>query len=872
MPPSMIVRWVDGLRPRCILAACILTLAFQVAPAARANDTLDGKINADIPANTSLEDALIDWGVKTGVTVMFNTSMTRGKVTQGIHGNVSARDALLELLRDSGLGFKQEGQRVLIVPSAGLVRSSMTGTTLELTAQPASDAQDQSNAREVTTATAIDHEKTMSQVIITAQKRSERLQDVPVPVTVLDAGALAERGQDRLQDYFATVPGLSLNSGAYGGGGQQNIVIRGLTTASFSNPTVAVTIDDVPYGSSTAIAWGAVLFPDIDPSDLDRIEVLRGPQGTLYGANSMGGLIKFVTKDPSTSGVLGQVQVLGSGVEHGDLGYAVRGSVNFPLSDTLAIRASGFARRDPGYIENVLSGQNDVDRADVSGGRVSVLWNALDRFAVKFSALLQNTEGYGSPAIDTDSSLNPTLGDLGHLKQSRIPGGEYYSHLVQLYTSTFSAHLSTLDLTSISSYGINRYKQLQDVSGNSNFASEPLYGVQGTIEDNRFETKKFTEELRLSSASGNRVEWLTGFYFTHEASPSDELQTANDLATGAPAGLLIDFNYPSTISEYSLFGDLTFNVTDKFDVQIGGRKSFIRQSYKETDAGPGVPYFDNGAISPLTTPTLHVNGNAFTYLVTPQFKFTRDLMIYARLASGYRIGGTNGTDILFPGLPTQYNPDKTNNYEIGFKGSILDHRLTLDASVYYIDWRHIQIYVIDPVYNVAYNSNGGTARSKGLELSIQAHPIDRVRITATSSLNDAELAQDLPASALSVGFSGDRLPYSARFMGSLSAEEDLYKSGRLTMFTGQSVSYVGNRLGEFGFLYAPTTPRIRFPSYAQFDLRAGAAYSSWSFNVFANNVANRRGIVGGGQSGAESPYYAVFIQPRTIGLSVDRSF
>ena len=186
-------------------------------------------------------------------------------------------------------------------------------------------------------------------------------------LTALDAQTLVDNNQVRLQDYFATVPGLTLNAATNGNAGTQSFAIRGITTGA-SNPTVGVTIDDVPYGSSTQLANGELFVPDIDPSDLSQVEVLRGPQGTLYGASSIGGLIKFVTAVPSTDQVSGRVQVMGDDVLDGGAGYAVRGDLNVPLSDTVAIRASGFARQDPGHIENVITRATERNEANVTGG------------------------------------------------------------------------------------------------------------------------------------------------------------------------------------------------------------------------------------------------------------------------------------------------------------------------------------------------------------------------------------------------------------------------------------------------------------------------------------------------------------------------
>jgi len=201
----------------------------------------------------------------------------------------------------------------------------------------------------------------LEEVVVTAQKREERLRDVPVPVTAVTAEALLQENQLRAQDFFSSVPGLDLQFV----NGRSNLAIRGITTGpATGNPVVGYTVDDVPFGSSAGLAGLFGTAPDLDPSDLARIEVLRGPQGTLYGASSIGGLVKYVTVDPSTDRVNG---ALGADMDtihggHGP-GYNVRGSINVPLTETLAVRASAFTREDPGYIDNVVTGQAGVTGA-----------------------------------------------------------------------------------------------------------------------------------------------------------------------------------------------------------------------------------------------------------------------------------------------------------------------------------------------------------------------------------------------------------------------------------------------------------------------------------------------------------------------------
>jgi iron complex outermembrane recepter protein len=701
---------------------------------------------------------------------------------------------------------------------------------------------------------------TMDEVLITAQKREERIQDVPVPVSVVDTSRLEENNQSRLRDYFSQVPGMSLSASF--GGGTQEIAIRGITTSGSTNPTIGMTIDDVPFGSSTNLGNGERLFPDIDPSDLERIEVLRGPQGALYGASSMGGLIKFVTKDPSTDSLQARVQVTGSHVEDGEGGYAARGSVNVPVNEQLALRLSGFTRRDPGYIDNVVTGQNDVNRANAKGGRASVLWRPSDMLSIKLGALLQDVNGDGTPAVDADMGLKPTLGDL---KQARLLGTEQWTSKVRQYTGTLTANLGFAQFTSISGYGSTKYFQLADDSSQSlgyGYFSGSLYGTPGASFENLFETRKFTEEFRLTSLKSQKFDWLLGGFYTHEDTPADQHARAVDPASGSVVGDLIDFDFPSSLSEYAMFADATYHFNDVFDIQIGGRESWIRQTYDETDIGPLVPIFYFNLASPLVNPTERTNDSAFTYLFTPRLRLSSDLMMYARFSSGYRAGGPNVSAVV-QNTPTQYRPDKTNNYDLGLKGDALDHKLTFDVAAFYIDWKRIQLSFLENA--AVFVGNGGGAKSQGLELSVQARPWTGAAVALATAFTDAKLTEDLAAPIRAVGLSGDRLPYSARFTGNLSVDQEFALVSHWNGFAGASVGYVGDRFGQFN---TNKQPRLRYPSYSEIDARTGVRSDVWTITLFANNLGNKRGIVGGVASAAQSNFDAIYIQPRTIGVSV----
>jgi outer membrane receptor protein involved in Fe transport len=254
--------------------------------------------------------------------------------------------------------------------------------------------------------------------------------------------------------------------------------------------------------------------------------------------------------------------------------------------------------------------------------------------------------------------------------------------------------------------------------------------------------------------------------------------------------------------------------------------------------------------------------------VTPQFKISTDLMVYARLASGYRPGGPNSAAAIV-NLPKHFAPDKTQSYELGLKGNVLEHRLSFDASAYYIDWKNIQVFLVDPLSQNGYNSNGSRAKSQGLELSFDSQPLRGLNVAGWVAWNDAVLTEPFPLTSSAFGASGDRLPYSSRFSSNLSVEDEFPLYNTITGFAGASVSYVGSRLGVFGTPAAPQ--RQTFPDYVQTDLRTGVKYDSWTVNLFLNNATNRRGVLTGGV-GTTFPYAFTYIQPRTIGLSASKSF
>jgi outer membrane receptor protein involved in Fe transport len=716
---------------------------------------------------------------------------------------------------------------------------------------------------------------TLEEVLVTAQKREERLQDVPIPVSVINTAALTENNQVKLTDFYSQVPGLSIAPSTMS---SQTLSIRGITTGAVGegppnpSPTVGITVDDVPFGGS---GGGDQIVPDFDPGDLARIEVLRGPQGTLYGASSMGGLVKFVTVDPSTDAVSGRLEAGGNSVYNGsELGYTYRGSVNVPLSSDLAVRVSGFTRQDPGYIDDPINDLKGVNEDWARGGHFVALWKPSDDFSLKLSALYQTIKGNGTSDVTPNPPAFFGVPPLGDLQQFYIRDVNTYGYdrKAQAYSALLNWKIGIADLTALTGYNATSVRDSFDLSGPLNSFSEEYFGTVGSQILNFINVNRLTQEFRLSAPLGQKFDGLLGAFFSQEVDHWHWNYPASNPFTGQVLGDFGSFNAsnsPITINEYSVFGDLTYHVTDRLDIQIGGRESEFRIVGKSfTIVGLTANVLDGFPTDPYTQPGYTIKENAFTYLLTPRYKVTSDFMVYARLASGYRPGGSNaGT----PQVPQQYSSDKTEDYEIGSKVDFLEHTLSLDGSLYYINWKNIQLPLIYPVNGSTYVGNAAGAKSEGAELSLESRPLSGLTLGAWVAWDDAVLTQTVPGAGQNgeiFGFSGDRLPNTPRFSGSVSLNYDFPLMIDTTGFVGGALDYVGDRQDAFS---SSSAQRQDLPAYAKLDLRTGAKYNAWTLNVYVNNVTDKRGLISGGVGNA-IPYAFYYIQPRTVGLSASKTF
>jgi len=388
-----------------------------------------------------------------------------------------------------------------------------------------------------------------------------------------------------------------------------------------------------------------------------------------------------------------------------------------------------------------------------------------------------------------------------------------------------------------------------------------LLGQQGIKYVDLYNTKTFSQELRLSTAFGSLADVMLAGIYTKTKSPFEERTFGIDAVTAQltlPYQQLYNgFIGPNDQRETAVFGNFTIHATDRLDMQLGGRESYIRQLYHEIDLGP----LFNGYVTDG-----EASASVFTSLATASYKITGSWNAYARYATGYRPGGPNNGCNLSPGIPCTIKPDQTKNYEIGTKGDILDHLLSFDAAVYYIQWKDIQTGA-RTAEGVPYVANAGGAKSQGIELSLDLHPLSGLSISPWVSYNDAVLTESFPSTNPTYGLAGNPLPLSSRWTGALNVDQKFNLSSGLTASVGAMTRFVGERIGNF--TSDALTPREIYPAYWQDDIHASLEKGQWFGSVYINNVTNRRGVA------LASFRYAnaiTYITPLTVGFSVRRDF
>ena len=575
-------------------------------------------------------------------------------------------------------------------------------------------------------------------VIVTAQRREQTLIEVPQSISVIGGDTLERQQAKSFVDYASLIPGFNVTQDFPG---QSRLVLRGINTGSVGS-TVAVYVDDVPFGQSGSLANGAVLAGDFDTFDVSRIEVLRGPQGTLYGSNSLGGVLKYVTNAPSTERIEVRAQAGVEDVRRGETGYVGNALVNLPLGDMLAVRASGFYHRTPGYIERAGLAGSDIDRADSYGGRASLLFKPSERFSARLMAVIQNIDVDSPSAFEADpvtlKPVNPITGaptGKTQYRYERYP--EYHNIAYRLYSGTLDYDAGFATLSSISSYATQKQNQISDISTNgARGTAGAVYGAATGIGGganvglgftNNAGLKKFTQEVRLVSPKSTVFDFVLGAYYTHETTALDQeylpfiLSTRAFIPTATTFGpftfsRFVYANIDAHYRELAGYANGTVHFGPRFDVTLGGRYSDNKQDSRQqvVQLGNGTPVSGRS------------QEGVFTWSVAPRFEINDHAALYARVAKGYRPGGPNFIPAGAPaGFPAEFRSDSLISYEGGLKAETADRTFSLDLSGFYVDWKNILILTSTVVNGtpVGINGNGKRARTYGAEATATMRPV-----------------------------------------------------------------------------------------------------------------------------------------------------
>jgi len=733
-------------------------------------------------------------------------------------------------------------------------------------------------------------------IIVTAQKRVEVLAKVPQSVTVVGEQTLDRQQATNLEDYLALIPGLSLTGENRG---ESRITLRGVNTGGVAS-TVGVYVDDVPFGSSSGLANGAILAGDFDTFDVARLEVLRGPQGTLYGASSLGGVLKFVTNAPDPRGLQARGEVGLEDLKGGSMGYHGAAMVNVPLSDRAAIRATGFYRKEGGFIDsignnplaNLIDPANplyagtlvDKNQNDVKtyGGRISALFNASDDFSIRLGAMIQNINNAGSNYVEVDPvTLKPLYGGLTVSRY--LP--EFTRTKYRVYSAVADWNIGFANLTSSTSYGTftGRYQRDWTLAllgaGLPPLAQilslPPAFGgffgprpVSAVLQQETG-TDKFTQEFRLSSPDNDKFEWLVGAYYTHEKSHIDPQNAypvdipTGEIATDLP--ILYQIFLRSKYREYAAFANGTIHFTPQFDLTLGGRISQNKQAAHENITGALI----GGAVVDFSG--LASKESVFTYSVAPRYEINPNTSVYARVASGYRPGGPNALPPNAPENLKSYKSDRLTSYEAGLKADWFNRKLSLDVAAFYLDWKDIQLF--QTIDNFGVNAIGGTAVSKGVEFTVSTRPLKGLNLSLNGAYTDAHLTKDTDPQI--EGVDGDPLPYVPDWSVNLNADYEWPIMREWNGFVGGSITYTGDRTPDFNVRDAQGDLK-NLPSYTSIDLRAGIESDRWLAQVYVRNLTNKRGIASvitldPGNYPNDAGAIGI-TRPRTIGVTLGARF
>jgi iron complex outermembrane recepter protein len=705
------------------------------------------------------------------------------------------------------------------------------------------------------TAASADSAAQLEEVLVTATKRgNESLQTVPIAITAQSQATLEAKGAQEFSDYARSVPGLSFVDS---GPAFKTYVIRGINATGTGVATVGQYVDDI-------LITGDLRQPDLRLFDVQRVEVLRGPQGTLYGSGSLSGTIRTIINPPDLTGYHADVVASASDTQHGGGNYNGAVTLNAPLiSDRVALRATAYEDDESGFINNVRLGTTGVNAEHTIGGRAALLMVLDPATKLTANVFYQRTQTDGRDIVVTAD------GNLGKYNTDQFVHDPFKSQF-KIYNLTVNHDFNWADLDFSTSYFTraddNKFDStLFDLSFGDGFFPSIGLSTPDALTD-QYDTSKFiTDELRLASKLGGRTEFVAGIFQQHIKTTFETL-----VATSDPQGYL---NVPlepvfgqlqaHTTDQYALFGEVSYKLTDKLTGLVGARAFYADES---DDLDSTHPF--GGFSPPVITPTLYSHAHKVTPKAYLSYQLTPDAMVYTTVSQGFRIGGGNLANVTpLPPQDATYKPDSLWNYEVGAKTSWLDRRLIVNTSLYYIDWSNIQVSDFTSDQNaLTFIANAGKARVYGAEFEVEARPTRDLTVGGTLALVEAQLTQDQPSTNQAfAGHAGDLFPNVPQLSGSLFGEYSRPVTSDLNGFGRVDYSYTGRQ----GTQFSPENPIYNvIPGYSLLNLRLGLRAAAWEAALFGRNLTNAYAVNILEEASNLTPRAVVPNRPRTIGIEL----
>jgi iron complex outermembrane recepter protein len=725
----------------------------------------------------------------------------------------------------------------------------------------------------------------LEEVVVTAQKRVSTVQDTPISISAVTGEELLARGVSSLASLAQGTPGVSLKSE---GPSQTEIEMRGMTSSGGNSATVGFYLDDIPLSGPASAQNGHVVI-DPDLYDLNRVEILRGPQGTLFGSGSMGGTVRLISNQPNLSQFQSTARSVLSGTDGGAFNHKDSLMVNLPLvDDRLALRVAATENYTSGWIDRIvadplpLAGGNPVGtlRGNVQAApieeqypgsnayqtyaaRATLLWKPIENLSVTPSFFHTASTQNGISAYDSDP------GTLTHYQPFDI--AEPLTDSLTAYSLNVNYSFPTLDLTSSTARWTRNSSQVEEASeafnnplegityaSNYGLPNPGFYGSTGSGPEHGIEddpSHQFSEELRLVSTGDGRASWVAGLYYSDFYSlwgfkgTTPNYPAYMDLGTLAPATTpsWFDAYSPTTLKQYAGFGDATYALTDALKADVGARVNHYDYRFSSCLSGWGSAH---GAATPSCSGLIALSSTSFNPKFNLAYTLSPDLMAYATVSTGFRPGGGNAvyptTGTAWGGAfqqqgytsgkwPATYAPDRVMSYELGEKARMLDRRLTVNASIYYEDWRHVQLEAYPNDW--ALNINGNYVHIYGADVDVVADLGAGFELEAAAGY----LYEYLDGGPHWVIAPIHKMPDVAPENGTLALS--YYKSlgGSYTFTARLENSYTGSRYSIFfSNPYEFTGTYRQLPGYDLMNVRAGVKFNDkWSATAFVDNLTNK---------------------------------